>query len=282
MYCKNQTIPASNYETTDEVSEQLTILNQQGFPLIDFHGHLKGGLTMNDITQHGRNTGYNYGIAANCGLTFPIQDDSSLNAYYDEVSAEPVFRAMQCEGREWVTFFTEEPVSQFDYIFSDAMTFTDDQGRRMRLWMPDEVYIEGDEQFMDMLVDRIEAMVTKEPIDIYVNPTYLPGELADDYDLLWTPERMERVINALVENDVALEINSRFKIPSIEFIKRAKAAGVKFTLGTNNTGADDLGRLEYSIHVIEEAGITPEDIFLPEPKGNKKVSRMGIPDEITG
>jgi histidinol phosphatase-like PHP family hydrolase len=119
-------------------------------------------------------------------------------------------------------------------------------------------------------------------VDIYVNPTFLPAALAASYDSLWTPERMDRVIKALVTNDVALEINSRFRIPSLEFVKRAKAAGVKFTAGTNNAGNNDLGRLEYSMDIIKKAGITPEDMFIPRPAGDKKVTKMGLPSKVTG
>ncbi|MBN2482364.1 MAG: DUF1080 domain-containing protein [Bacteroidales bacterium] len=271
-----------NFETTDEVAEKLTILNQQGFPVIDFHGHLKGGLTMEHVCEHSRNHGYNYGIAANCGLNFPITDDSSLYAYYDEISEEPVFKVMQCEGREWVTLFSEEPVSTFDYIFSDAMTFTDHKGRRMQLWMRNQVVVESEDQFMDMLVEKTVNIISKEPIDLYVNPTFLPAKLSDKYDSLWTPERMDRVIRALVDHDVALEINARYRLPSVDFVKRAKEAGVKFTFGTNNAGSYDLGRLEYCLEVVDEAELTSEDIWLPKPSGDKKVMEMGIPDKVTG
>ncbi len=278
----NITRDTLNFETEDVVAEKLTLLNQNGFPVIDFHGHLKGGLTMAQACEHGRNHGFNYGIAANCGLNFPVTDDSSLYAYYNEISGEPVFKAMQCEGREWVTLFSAEPVSLFDYIFSDAMTFTDHRGRRMRLWISDEVVVENEKQFMDMLVEKTVGIISKEPIDIYVNPTFLPVELSEKYDSLWTPERMDRVISALVEHDVALEINARYRLPGIAFIKKARDAGVKFTFGTNNVGAEDLGRLEYCLEVIDEAGISPDDMFLPKPAGKKKVLEMGIPDQVTG
>ncbi len=132
---------------------------------------------------------------------------------------------MQCEGREWITLFSPAAISKFDYIFTDAMTWTDNKGRRMRLWIPAETFVDDEQQFMEMLVGKIEAILNKEPVDIHVNPTYLPGVIAADYDRLWTPERMDRVIKALKDNDVALEINARFKIPSIAFIKRARCCG---------------------------------------------------------
>lgn len=50
---------------------------------------------------------------------------------------------------------------------------------------------------MEMLVQRIETILTTEPIDIYVNPTYLPEIIAADCEKLWTEERMRRVIEAV-------------------------------------------------------------------------------------
>ncbi len=267
---------------SDDIAQAIDSLNQVGFPLIDFHGHLKGGLTMEQAREHARNNGFNYGIAANCGLKFPVTSDSTLNAYLDEISAEPVFKVMQAEGREWVTLFSPEAVARFDYIFTDAMTWTDHKGRRLRLWIPEETFVDNDQQFMEMLTGKIEAILSAEPVDIHVNPTFLPEQLAARYDELWTPERMDRVINVLKNNQVAFEINARYKIPSIEFLKRAKAAGVKFTFGTNNTTNNDLYRLEYCIEAIRKVGITAEDIFLPRPQGERKVLKMGLPAKITG
>lgn len=266
----------------DSLMKVVDMLNQQEFPLIDFHGHLKGGLTMDQACQHARDNGFNYGIAANCGLKFPVTSDSTLNAYLDGISNEPVFKVMQCEGREWVTLFTPAAVARFDYIFTDAMTWTDNKGRRLRLWIPEETFVEDEQDFMDMLVGKIEAVMANEPVDIFVNPSFLPAKIEADYDRLWTPERMDRVINVLKNNDVALEINARYKIPSMAFLKRAKEAGVKFTFGTNNTTNTDLGRLEYCLKAINELGLTADDIFLPRSANDKKVMRSGLPSKITG
>ena len=266
----------------DSLMRVVDLLNEQKFPLIDFHCHLKGGLTMDQVCQHARDNGYNYGVAAICGLKFPVTSDSTLNAYLDGISKEPVFKAMQCEGREWVTLFTPAAVARFDYIFTDAMTWTDNQGRRLRLWIPAETFVDDEQQFMDMLVGKIEAIIGNEPVDIYVNPTFLPAKIAADYDRLWTPERMDRVIKVLKNNDVAFEINARYKIPSIAFLKRAKEAGVKFSFGTNNTTNTDLNRLEYCLKAIKEVGLTADDMFLPRPANDKKVMKAGLPSKITG
>jgi hypothetical protein len=247
-----------------DFEKQIVDLSSQNFPLIDFHTHLKGGITREEALAHARTYGFSYGIAVNCGLKMGFESDEELEAYLDTFQPTPfAWHAMQAEGREWLELFSEENRDRFDYVFTDAMTWTNKNGKRMRLWKPEETEVGDPQDFMDQLVDNIVKVVSTEPIDIHVNPTYLPAEIADQYDALWTEERIDRVVKALAESGVALEINNRFRIPSATIIKAAKAAGVKFTFGTNNGGAEDLGRMDYGIEMINECGLTPQDMWIP-------------------
>jgi len=241
--------------------------------LEDLHVHLKGGLTIEEAVADAQRRAVKFGVALNCGVGFPCQSDEGLHAFLRELDGQPVYKAIQGEGREWMTLVSREAMAKFDYIFTDSMTWTDDKGRRMRLWIPDEVFVDDKQRFMDMLVDRTVAIISNEPIDIYVNPTFLPAVIAGEYDALWTPERMMRVVRAAKEHQVAVEINSRFMLPSNAFILLCKAEGVKFTCGTNNGGRDDLGDLEYSKRMIRECGLTKEDFFTPRPAGGRAVDR---------
>lgn len=268
-------------EVDKEWDDLVTKLMHAGFPLIDYHVHLKGGLTVEDALKNSQKLGINYGIAPNCGLNFPVTDDESLHEYIGSMKNIPTFKGMQAEGREWITLFSPDAVAQFDYVFTDAMTFTDYKGRRGRIWISEEVWIDDKEQYMEQMVEKIEAIFSQEPVDIYVNPTVLPGALKNEYTELWTKERMERVIKVLAENNVALEINARYKVPSAEMIKMAKEAGIKFTFGTNNSGSD-LGKLEYCIQMIEECRLTPDDMFEIKPDNRKSVNVKGLPAKITG
>jgi hypothetical protein len=249
-------------EAESPMIKKIADLKAAGYEIVDYHGHLKGGLTMEELLEHSKETGIDYGVAFNAGLKFPITDDSTLLATLDQYKDYPVYLAMQAEGREWVDMFDMENIKKFDYVFTDAMTWTDRKGRRMRLWLPEEVFVDDKEDFMDQLVEKIVYVMEKEPIDIYVNSTFLPEVLQAEYDALWTEERMDQVINAAVANDVAIEINARYKIPSAKFIKRAKAAGVKFSMGTNNV-ANELGTLDYAIEMIDACGLEPGDFFKP-------------------
>lgn len=244
----------------DETTDHIIKLHQENFPVLDYHVHLKG-LTAEEAAKQARNYGINYALAPNCGIGFPITNDEEVIEYIEEMEGQPFIQAMQGEGREWPQTFSAEVMEMFDYVFTDALTFTDTKGRRTRLWIPEEVFIEDEQQYMDLIVQKI-VDVMQEPMDVYVNPNFLPDVMNDRFDEFWTEERMDRVINALVETDKMLEINNRYEIPNKAFILKAKEAGLKFTFGTNNSDGD-FGKLEYCIRMKEECKLTAEDMYKP-------------------
>ncbi|MFP4289908.1 MAG: family 16 glycoside hydrolase [Bacteroidales bacterium] len=234
-------------------------------PLTDFHGHFKKGLTPAQLLEHSRKYGINYGVAFNCGIKMGFEEEDSLHHFLDNYERPPgTFLAMQAEGREWVDMFSEDAINRFDYVITDAMTWTNDKGQRMRLWMPEETHVGDPLDFMDQLVDRTVKILLEEPVDIFVNATYLPEDINDAYDELWTEERMDKVIDALVKSGVAMELNARREIPSARFIEKAKAAGVKFTFGTNNAGPDDLGHLDYCLELTQQCNLEKSDFWFPD------------------
>ena len=252
-------------DAVDEQNDEIIRLQQANFPVIDFHVHLKGW-NQEQAMAHSRKTGIFYGLAPNCGIGFPITSDADIATYLDTTKNLSCFQAMQGEGREWPTTFSTEAREQFDYTFTDAMTFADHKGRRTRLWMPREIWIDvTHERYMDIIVDRIVKVLKEEPIDIYVNPTFLPEPMMPDYDKLWTDARINKVIEALMTRRIALEINARYCIPNEKIIRAAKEAGIRFAFGTNNADAN-IGKLEYCIEMMKKCGITERDMFFPVVK----------------
>ncbi len=249
----------------------------RGIPMLDLHVHPKGGLTVEAAVKKMMRDGIQYGLAMNGGQGQPVTGDEGARAFAASLKGLPVFIGMQAEGREWTGMFSRSAVEQFDYVFTDAMTWTDRRGKRMRTWIPEEVGTIGDaEEFMDTLVERAVGILEKEPVDIYANPTYVPEQLQGRYEELWTKERRGRVIEAAAKNHVAVELNNRYRIPGAAFIKEARDAGCKFTMGSNNKGAEDLGRSEYGLQMIEECGLKSGDFFVPlEVGATRAVDRKG-------
>jgi histidinol phosphatase-like PHP family hydrolase len=236
------------------------------FHVTDLHIHLKGDFTIEDAVKKSKAENIDYGIVINCGLKFPVHNDSQIDSVLLTLKNYPQFYiGMQAEGREWVNMFSKESRDKFDYVFTDGMTFTDEKGRRNRIWLKEETWIDDEEAFMDYLVNIIAGILKNEPIDIYVNPTFLPAQMSDRYNTFWTPARMDKVISAARENNIAIEINNRYRIPSLDFVKRAKEAGIKFTVGTNNTNSNFSGA-EYALEAIRECKLTQKDFFTPVNK----------------
>ena len=104
------------------------------FPLVDYHVHLKGGLTLDQAIEISEKNGVKFGIAQNCGLGFPVTDDAGAMQFIEMLKGRDAYIGMQAEGREWLGLFSKDVIARFDYVFTDALTFTDDKGRRTRLW----------------------------------------------------------------------------------------------------------------------------------------------------
>lgn len=258
---ENDTMPA-----IDEQNDSIIRLQQALFPVIDYHVHLKGGLTKEQAHAKSMNYGINYGIAPNAGeggIGRMLKDDKEVYEYFKEVTPLPFLRGVQGEGRRWSTQFSPKALGVFDYLFTDAMTIVD-RGRICRLYHPEEIHLDGrsKEEYMDLIVDQIVKILTFEPVDIYANATYLPDIMSADYDRLWTQERIDRVLDVLERYHIALEISARYHIPSYKIVSQAKARGIKFTFGTNNE-KPDFGRLEYSIGAISACHLTADDIWFP-------------------
>ncbi len=258
----NDTLPP-----VDEQNDAIIRLQQQNFPVIDYHVHLKGGLTKEIAHALSMNYGINYGVAPNAGeggVGRMLADDKEVYEYFEEVKPLPFLCGVQGEGRKWTATFSQEALGIFDYLFTDAMTIMDHKNRNSRIYRAEEVHYDGvtKEQYMEQIVDQTVKILTNEPADIFANPTYIPEDMQADYDKYWTDERINRVLDVMKEHSIALEINPRYKIPSLKIIQMAKDRGLKFTFGTNNVDAN-FGKLEYCIEAIEQCGITTDDLWFP-------------------
>lgn len=261
------TNPCDTLPPVDEQNDDIIKLQQKDFPVIDYHVHLKGGLTKEMAHAMSMNYGINYGVAPNAGeggVGRMLADDDEVYEYFDEVKPLPFLCGVQGEGRKWTQTFSQEALGVFDYLFTDAMTIIDHKGRNSRIYRPEEVRLDGlsKDKYMERIVDQTVLILTNEPADFFANPTYIPDDMNPDYASYWTDERVDRVLDVLVENNIALEINPRYLIPSLDVIRKAKARGIKFVFGTNNVDAN-FGKLEYCIKAINECGITADDLWFP-------------------
>jgi len=246
-------------------------------PLVDYHVH-RDGTTLEKLLEISRQRGVKFGIVEHAGKKendYPIilANDDELRSYLAGLEGKPVYKGVQAEYLDWMSCFSKEAVAQLDYVLSDAMTIRGRDGRRLKMWSP--AFEVGDPQrFMDRYVDFHLEVIACEPIDILANPTWLPKAVEKQYDLLWTPKRMAKIVDAAVKHGVAMEINSLYLIPRLPLLRMAKGAGVKFSFGSNIRGPN-VGKLDYCVEMIKALGLKPADIFSPAPPGKKPIQTRG-------
>jgi histidinol phosphatase-like PHP family hydrolase len=244
-----------------------------GIPLVDFHVH-RDGTTLDKLLEISRQRGVKFGIVEHAGKKendYPIilANDDELGKYIASLEGKPVFKGVQAEYIDWMSCFSKEAVARLDYVLSDAMTIRGKDGRRLKMWSP-AFEVPNAEKFMDQYAEFHAEVMSLEPLDILANPTWLPKQIEQQYDSLWTAKRMRIVIDAAVKHNVAMEINSLYRIPRLPLLRLAKEAGVRFSFGSNIRGPE-VGKFDYWVEMIKALGLKPADTFTPAPAGKKPI-----------
>ncbi|HEY3857813.1 MAG TPA: family 16 glycoside hydrolase [Verrucomicrobiae bacterium] len=223
--------------------------SDDNFPLLDLDVQLKNGLERDAALANARKYGYTYGI---------VFDSKIPSDYHPAMQAFTGIKVFNVDQLRNLTL--RNSMERYDYVIG-ALGLSK---------KANEVGAADADLFMGKRIASIEEFAATGFMQILAGATTLPDKLKADYDKLWTEERMDRVIKALLAGNVAMEINDRLKEPSAAFIKRAKKAGVKFAFGSGNTGPNDLGRLSYCIEMISECQLRPEDFWFPFLKTEDK------------
>ncbi|MDD4516445.1 family 16 glycoside hydrolase [Massilibacteroides sp.] len=271
--------PNDTMPPMDEQNDPIIRLQQVNFPVIDYHVHIKGGLTSEMAHARSMAYGINFGIAPNAygpvltpgegGSGKMYENDSELAEYHKSVEKMPFLLGLQGEGRKWLNSFSKEALLAFDYLFTDGMTIIDHKGRLVRTYRPEEVIVDiPKEAYMDMLVDKTAKILAEEPADFFANAFYLPDVLSTEYDKYWTDSRIDKILDVMATNNIALEISARYEIPSKYILQRAKDKGLKFVFGTNNAGPEYY-MLKYCAQMVNELGLTSNDIWFPSMSTRK-------------
>lgn len=244
------------------------------FPLVDFHAHISSQIPIEKALEISARRGVKFGIVEHAGkkeYKYPglLSTDADLLNYIAALKGKPVFKGVQAEGVDWMECFSKQAVAQLDYVLTDALTFPEKDGALVRLWTP-EFHLGEKQDFMERYTAYNVRVIAKQPVDIMANPTFLPSVLEAEYDTLWTEDRMKKIINAAVEYNVAIEINSRYRLPSLAFLKLAKKAGARFSFGSN-IHDENVGKLDYCVEMAAELGLKSKDMFMPAPAGRKPI-----------
>ena len=242
-------------EPSPTMLEQVARLKAKGLALIDYHIHIRGGMTPEKALDWMKLAGVGSGVLENAGREWPLSDNAKIKEFIDEARKFPeLLVGLQVNDRDWFKVIDSELRARLDFILSDTMIM-DEQ----RLWFENDYVIDDENAWLERYFKHCMT-VANEPITILANPTYLPNKIAHRYDDFWTDNRMLQLIDAAVNNNVALEIQAGTNFPNKRFIELALAKGAKISIGRNNSN-DRPNELKRSLDWLEELNVKPTDML---------------------
>jgi histidinol phosphatase-like PHP family hydrolase len=263
---------------------QIAMPSGLDFPLEDYHVHLNT-MTIDQVVETARQTGVKYGVLEHCGTKeneYPIvlSTDKDLQDWIAKLQDKGVYIGVQAEWIDWVGCFSKDVFSQLDYVLTDSWTVRDATGKRIKAFS--RGYDPGDdaEAFMKWYVDWIVEILETTPLDIWSHPMWVTRKFTPQLEAMWTEERMRRVIATLKNTNTAVEIDSSVKLPTMPFLKMAKAEGIKFSFGASSQGAR-INPIDWSIATAKELGLTRKDMFQPAPRGRKPIQVRKLKSQIS-
>ena len=163
-----------------------------------------------------------------------MTSEAALAHWLQTVAGKPVFFALLTKDLAWTRRISLTSAKQFDYVVAD-----------------------GRDRSVDETIERLN----EEPVDIISGVVNPPAA------------RVSPLIDALVRNTVAVELNTTTKTPSESFILQAKDAGCRFAFGTANKTEAELKRCEYGLQMVETCKLDWHNFFVPGAWGPKAVER---------
>ena len=236
------------------------------FPLLDLHVHLTDRFSIKQAIDIAQERSVRFGIVEHPGFG-AIKNDDDLRRYIEGLREYPVLIGLQPVNPGWSKKFSSELLAQIDYVLMDPQTIPLGNGDFMHIWQFD-TYVQDTDEFMERYMAYSLEILTKEPINIFGWPLFLPVCIARDYYTLWTQERMQKLISAAKDRNIAFEINDMSHTPHEEFIRMAKAKGLKFTFGSDSR-SNNAGRLAYCKRVAQECDLKADDFYTPAHKTGK-------------
>lgn len=241
----------------------------------DLHCHTEmsdGALSLEEVVALAAERGVAVGIADHVSTRNRerfVSTEGQLRRYLDALEGAPVFRSAEfCWCDPLFTELPPELMARFDYRIGSNHGFALPDGTLGSPWWTSlpRAWRDRPAEVMELMVRNLCDLVRAMPIEIVAHPTFMPSALLDlqpDVHAWWTEEREDRFVEAVVESGVAVEISNRYRLPHDRFLRKAKQAGARFSLGSDGHTVEQVARLEWATETARRVGITEAELFVP-------------------
>ena len=252
----------------DPASAQRYRLSRDNFPLVDLRAlDSKDAALLEPALAAARGGGLFVGVTASAGKNRAIKDDAGVDGLVRRFGGKSLFLGLRADERGWATTITPKALARIDFVLLD--------GEMLAAGLPKTTSADP-QAYGDAALAATVSALTQEPIDVYGAPLFVPATLAGQRDAIWTEARQQQIIDAAVANRVAIEINGALQLPDEAFVRKARAAGAKFTLGHC---AVDTPAADYCFGLRERVGLSWRDMYQPghvPPRGANATPTVGV------
>jgi len=95
-------------------------------------------------------------------------------------------------------------------------------------------------------------------VDVIAHPFRLHNNLAP----YLSPEDIDEFVKVAAENEVAIEINSKYRVPSEEFLRTCLKEGVKLSIGTDAHTTAEVGMVDWQMAMLKRIGAREDYLIL--------------------
>ncbi len=241
----------------------------------DCHAHTvfsDGTLTIEELVERVRARGVLPSVADHLSgdVVYAIKDLDGIIVYLDALEEFDVGRGGEFCWHDplWQTV-PPDIMERFTHVIGSLHgVFLPSSDRVVHAFRPMPPELTPDE-YMQIHIDNAERFAREMPVDILAHPTLLPmGLRRVPVDELWTDEREERLVEALRRAGIAFEVSSRY-CPHERLVKRAVAAGVRLSLGSDGHTAEQVGDITGPLALVRSLGVRDEDLYDPFTHGRR-------------
>jgi hypothetical protein len=226
-------------------------LARDNFPLVDLRAVDAADTSrLEPALAAARAGGLFVGVTAPAGKGRAVKTDADVAAFVKRYDGKPLFLGLRMNG-DGPGAITKSALATVDYVVLD--------GEALATGVKGPA-IDDAQAYADALVDATVSAIATLPVDVHAAPTSLPATLATRSDTAWSEARVQKLIDAAVAHRVAFEINGRLRLPDEAFVRRAKAAGAKFTLGECAVGTPAGA---WCFDLVEKSGLGWRDMYEP-------------------
>jgi len=95
-------------------------------------------------------------------------------------------------------------------------------------------------------------------VDVIAHPFRLHNNLAP----YLSPEEIDEFVKLAAEKGVAIEINSKYRVPDEELLRACLREGVKLSIGTDAHTAAEVGMVDWQMAMLRRIGASEDDLIL--------------------